>query len=97
MYKVHVADSQDDNNNEHECAHKDPKRMKEDQWYAQKFYNLFKIYNPFDRTFPDLVSITTGDIASEIVMNDLLHAEATGKQIVSEFVETRLIKKTTDF
>jgi hypothetical protein len=55
MYKV--ADNQDDNDDEHECAHKDygPKRMKEDQEYVRKLINLFKVYNQFDRTSPDLV------------------------------------------
>jgi hypothetical protein len=79
MYKV--ADNQNDNDNEHECAHKDsgPKRMKEDQEYVRKFINLFNVYNPFDRTSPVQVSITTGNITSKIAMNDLLHAETTRK------------------
>jgi hypothetical protein len=86
MYKV--ADIEDDNDDEHECAHKDfgPKRTKEDQEYVRQLINLFKVYNPFDRTSPDLVSITTGDIASEVVMDNLLHAETTGKQIVSDLL-----------
>ena len=93
-----VAGNEEDDD-EHEFAHKDfgSKRMKQDQDNVQKFIDLFEIHNPFDRNSRELVSITTGDIASEAVTNDLLHAEVTGKQIVSEFVENRFTKKTTGF
>ncbi|KAG0723506.1 hypothetical protein GWK47_042571 [Chionoecetes opilio] len=73
------------------------KRMKQDQDDVQKLIDLFKTYNPFDRTSPELASLTTGDVASEAVTNDLLSAEITGKQVVSEFVENRFIKKTASF
>jgi hypothetical protein len=63
MFKV--ADNEDDND---ECAHKDfgPKKRKKDQEYVQKLNNLSKVYNPFDRTSPDLLSITTGNIAVKL-------------------------------
>jgi hypothetical protein len=63
MYKV--ADNQDDDDNQHECARKDSghKRIKEDQEYVRKLSNLLKVYNPFDHISQYLVSITTGDIA----------------------------------
>ena len=38
----------------------------------------------------DLVSLTTGDVASEDILNDLTHAAESGKQMVTELVENRL-------
>lgn len=45
----------------------------------------------------DLVSLTTGDVASEDILNDLTHAAESGKQMVTELVENRLSTRNIDF
>lgn len=50
------------------------------------------VYEVF-RHAENLVSATTGDVASEEIRHDLLSAEEIGKTIVKQFVQDRLIKK----
>lgn len=63
----------EEDDDEHKCSHKDcgAKGMNQDQDDVQKLNDLSKTYNPFDCTSPKLVSVTTGDIASEAVTNGL--------------------------
>lgn len=84
---------------EHECAHADfsAKKIKQGEDGVQELIDLFKIYRRIVCTSAELVSITTGDVASEVVTNYLLISEITGKKVVSELVENRLIKKTAGF
>ena len=47
--------------------------------------------------YADLVVVTTGDMASNAIKQDLLGVEEIGKKVIKEFVETRLIKKEKKF
>eukprot|EP00745_Piridium_sociabile_P034091 TRINITY_DN5858_c0_g1_i7.p1 TRINITY_DN5858_c0_g1~~TRINITY_DN5858_c0_g1_i7.p1 ORF type:complete len:942 (+),score=252.29 TRINITY_DN5858_c0_g1_i7:556-3381(+) len=90
--------SGDDEDDEHE-AHKDcgKMRIKQDQEDVQQFVKLFETFNPFSGTSTDLISLTTGDVANDVVTHDLLTAEETGKSVIAVFVQDRLVKKTTKF
>ncbi|KAL8561204.1 hypothetical protein ACOMHN_029275 [Nucella lapillus] len=87
MFGLSSAADEDD---EHDCAHKDfgKKRLKQDQDDLQKL-NLFQTFNPFAHPSPDLISLTSCDVASDVVKHDLLTAEETGKEVISEFVQKR--------
>ena len=41
----------------------------------------------------DLLGVTTGDVASNAIKQDLLGVEKIGQKVIKEYVETRLIKK----
>ncbi|KAL8571746.1 hypothetical protein ACOMHN_060831 [Nucella lapillus] len=92
MFGLSSAADEDD---EHDCAHKDlgKKRLKQDQDDLQKLINLFQTFNPFAHPSPDLISLTTCDVASDVVKHDLLTAEETGKEVISEFVQKRFVLK----
>ncbi|KAL8621266.1 hypothetical protein ACOMHN_008091 [Nucella lapillus] len=96
MFGLSSAADEDD---EHDCAHKDfgKKRLKQDQDDLQKLINLFQTFNPFAHPSPDLISLTTCDVASDVVKHDLLTAEETGKEVISEFVQKRFVLKETLF
>ena len=49
------------------------------------------------RKTENLVVVTTGDVASEEIKQDLPGAEEIGKTIMNEFVQVRLIKKEVKF
>ncbi|KAL8586113.1 hypothetical protein ACOMHN_065076 [Nucella lapillus] len=96
MFGLSSAADEDD---EHDCAHKDfgKKRLKQDQDDLQKLINLFQTFNPFAHPSPYLISLTTCDVARDVVKHDLLTAEETGKEVISEFVQKRFVLKETLF
>ena len=55
------------------------------------------MHNEVFRCTSDLVVVTTGDVASNAMKQDLLGVEEIGKKVIKEFVETRLIKKDVKF
>ena len=71
-------------------------RMRRDEEDVLKLVPCFTKYEVF-RQAENLVSVTTGDVASEEIRHDLLGAEEIGKTIVKEFVQYRLIKKDVKF
>ena len=71
-------------------------RMRQDEEDVHKLVSCFTKYEVF-RPAENLVSVTTGDVASEEIRHDLLGAEEIGKTIVKEFVQDRLIKKDVKF
>ena len=71
-------------------------RMRRDEEDVLKLVSCFTKYDVF-RQAENLVSVTTGDVASEEIRHDLLGAEEIGKTIVKEFVQDRLIKKDVKF
>ena len=71
-------------------------RMRRDEEDVLKLVSCFMKYEVF-RQAENLVSVTTGDVASEEIRHDLLGAEEIGKTIVKEFVQDRLIKKDVKF
>lgn len=79
-------------------VHKDlgKARIQRDEEDVQKLVSHFGRYDLFRRT-ENLVVVTTGDVASEEIKQDLLGAEEIGKTIVNEFVNARLIKKEVKF
>ena len=83
-----AADADDD-----EFIHKDsgPTRMRRD------CNDVLKIKAQFERFAHDssqLLTLTTGEIASDDVKQDLLNAKANGKEMLTQFVTDRLITKT---
>jgi hypothetical protein len=71
--------------------------MESDREHVTKLVQEFTRFNVFSRHSSDLVSITKGDVASDNVKNDLLKAEETGKKVIYDFVNDRLINKSTKF
>ena len=80
------------------ASHKDlgKARMQRDEEHVLKLVSLFRRYDVFRET-GNLVVVTTGDVASEEIKQDLLKAEEIGKTIVKEFVQARIIKKEIKF
>lgn len=79
-------------------GHKDlgKARVQRDEEDVQRLMSHFRRYDVFRKT-ENLVVVTTGDVASEEIKQDLLGAEEIGKTIVDEFVQVRLIKKEVKF
>ena len=71
-------------------------RMRQDAEDVAKLEAQFTKYEVF-RCTSDLVVVTTGDMASTAIKQDLLGIEEIGKKVIKEFVETRLIKKEIKF
>ena len=71
-------------------------RMRQDAEDVAKLEAQFTKYEVF-RCTSDLVVVTTGDVASNAIKQDLLGVEEIGKKVIKEFVETRLIKKDIKF
>ena len=87
MFNVTRADGSD---------HKDigRNRIKRDEEDVVKLVAQFERYGVFRQT-TDLVAVTTGDVASDDIRNDLLQAQEQGEVAVKTFVQERLIKKET--
>ena len=83
---------------EKECDHRDSgkSRMRQDEEGVLRLVSQFKKYDVFRHT-TDLVAVTTGDVASAEIKEDLLEAEETGKAAIKEFVNDRLVKKGVKF
>ena len=71
-------------------------RVQRDEDDIQRLMPHFRGYDVLRKT-KNLVVVTTGDVASEQIGQDLLGAEEIGKTIVNEFVQVRLIKKDVKF
>ena len=71
-------------------------RIRKDAEDVAKLEAQFTKYEVF-RCTSDLVVVTTGDVASNAIKQDLLGVEEIGKKVIKEFVETRLIKKDVKF
>ncbi len=74
--------------------HKDTgrNRIKCDEEDVVKLVAQFEHYDVFQQT-TDLIAVTTGDVASDEIRNDLLQAKERGEAVVKTFVQERLIKK----
>lgn len=81
-----------------ENDHKDSScsRIRRDEDGVCKLKAVFQKYEVF-RSTNDLVAITTGDIATDKIREDLLQAQDKGKLLIKNFVEERLIKKEKKF
>ena len=87
-------DGEDDEDNHKDCL---PSRIRRDNVVIQlvdqfQRYHVFQLENMYE-----LVSLTTGDVASEDILNDLTHAAETGKQMVTELVKKRMSTMNTNF
>ena len=69
-------------------------RIKRNEEDVVKLVAQFERYDVFRQT-TDLVAVTTGDVASDDIRNDLLQAQERGEAAVKTFVQERLIKKET--
>ncbi|ROL03949.1 UDP-N-acetylglucosamine/UDP-glucose/GDP-mannose transporter [Anabarilius grahami] len=80
-------DGEDDEDNHKDCL---PSRLRRDNDDVIQLVDQFQRYYVFQlENMYELVSLTTGDVASEDILNDLTHAAESGKQMVTE-----LVKKT---
>ena len=83
-----------------EVTHKDclPSRLKRDYLDVMKLVEQFERYDAFHQDNPyDLVTLTTGDVATKEIQQDLTDAHGTGKQMVADFVSNRLVTRNTYF
>ncbi|KAJ4925401.1 hypothetical protein JOQ06_018133, partial [Pogonophryne albipinna] len=83
-----------------EEMHKDclQSRIKRNNHDVIQLVDQFQRYNVFQQEHMyDLVSLTTGDVASEEILNDLTHAAESGKKTITELVKKRLGTTNTDF
>lgn len=74
---------------DNEDTHKDclPSRLRRDNVDVIQLVDQFQRYNVFgEENMHDLVSLTTGDVASDDIIKDLTNAAESGKQIVIELV-----------
>jgi hypothetical protein len=71
-----------------ECDHRDMGRQKydssQDEEDVLRLVSQFKKYEVFRHT-TNLVAVTTGDVASAEIKDDLLEAEETGKAVMQSF------------
>ncbi|KAL2081649.1 hypothetical protein ACEWY4_023502 [Coilia grayii] len=88
-------DGEDDEDTHKDCL---PSRLRRDNVDVIQLVDQFQRYNVFgEETMHELVSLTTGDVASEEILKDLTNAAESGKQIVIELVKKRLSTMTIDF
>ena len=79
--------------------HKDfgPSRLKRDLDDVTCIVKQLRSTHVFEGQSTELVSLTTGEVATDRARNDMLGAEEVGKRKMSEFVKVRLVHKTVKF
>ena len=88
-------DGEDDEDNHKDCL---PSRIRRDNDDVIQLVDQFQRYHVFQlENMYELVSLTTGDVASEDILNDVTHAAETGKQMVTELVKKRMSTMNTNF
>ncbi|KAJ4924579.1 hypothetical protein JOQ06_003533 [Pogonophryne albipinna] len=88
-------DDDDDEETHKDCLQS---RIKRDNHDVIQLVDQFQRYNVFQQEHMyDLVSLTTGDVASEEILNDLTHAAESGKKTITELGKKRLGTTNTDF
>ena len=92
----HTGDNDDED--EEDDPHKDllVSRIMKSQVIFSKFCHEFQKFQIFAPT-ENLVSLVTGDVATEDITDSLLHVYDRGKKIVENFVTLRLVNGTVDF
>lgn len=66
--------------------------LKRDELDVQKLKDEFIKCNIFSRSDGQLVSLLTGDVATDEIMTDILQASEKGEALVNEFVKERLVE-----
>ncbi|ROL53159.1 hypothetical protein DPX16_23245 [Anabarilius grahami] len=88
-------DGEDDEDNHKDCL---PSRLRRDNDDVIQLVDQFQRYHVFQlENMYELVSLTTGDVASEDILNDLTHAAESGKLMVTELVKKRMSTMNTNF
>ncbi|KAJ3597309.1 hypothetical protein NHX12_000837 [Muraenolepis orangiensis] len=87
-------DDDDDEETHKDCLQS---RIKRDNHDVIQLVDQFQRYVFQQEHMYDLVSLTTGDVASEEILNDLTHAAESGKKTITELVKNRLGTTNTDF
>ena len=73
-------------------------RLQRDEKDVQKLANhILSFCNPFTVTGPQIMNIVTGVVANTDVTSSLLSATSRGKNLVNQFVESRLKTNLVDF
>jgi hypothetical protein len=67
-----------------------PSRIKRDEEDVLKIEGILKEFQVLDRVGPELMCISTSDVANENVKEDLLNAHKRGTEAVSKFISERL-------
>ncbi len=73
------------------------RRVKEEKAVESLMATVVQMANPFQMKNTDLISISTGVVASEDVKSDLIKAEEYGETAMLDFIKTRFINSTTAF
>lgn len=87
-------------NGDDEVIHKEclPYRSKRNHIDVMKLVEQFERYDAFCQdSLYNLVSLTTGDVVTKEIQQDLTDAHSTGPQMVTDFVSNRLVTRKTDF
>ena len=71
------------------------KRIIKDEDDVNELLKQLQEFRPFERDTKELICISTNDVASQSIANDLLTAQERGKDILKAFVQTRLGKDAT--
>ena len=92
-------ESNDDDNENVPWSHKDlgSCRIKQDEEDLQKIEQEFQRFNVFSTKSLTVVSITTGDVATDDISQALQNVQILGKETQMKFVEEKLVKKKTGF
>lgn len=90
-----LYDDADDEWSHKECG---PSRLKRDKEDICKLREQFERFGLFEQPATgDLVSLTTGDVATEDITKDMVMAHEKGKQKLFKFVSERLVAKKEIF
>ncbi|KAJ4933246.1 hypothetical protein JOQ06_030079 [Pogonophryne albipinna] len=84
-------DDDDDEETHKDCLQS---RIKRDNHDFIQLVDQFQRYNVFQQEHMyDFVSLTTGDVASEEILNDLTHAAESGKKTITELSTSNSIQE----
>ena len=72
-------------------------RLKRDESDVKSLVSTFERLEVFSKDSEELVCLTTGDIASKVIVKDMQDAEMVGKQVIQTFVTERLVEKKISF
>ena len=57
--------------------------------------SAMNLFNPFGRTCEELICISTNDVASNEIKNDILSVTMRGSELLTNFVKQRLLPDST--
>ena len=80
-----------------ETKESSPARLTRDEQDVKSINEQLNRFNAFKQEIPEVINLTTMDVAPEEVGAALLSAPKRGKEQITEFVENRLIQNSAKF